>query len=101
MVQNVNASLNFFSHLFRFYLQPDEKDLLVNVNLMVKKFQDFISVISNQNVSQGHINFPMKLKICTSVCRRGGMFNDEETADNFCLKVSKPAPPSNNNPWQL
>ena len=37
--------------------------LLVNVNLMVKKFQDFISVISNQNVSQGHINFPMKLKI--------------------------------------
>ena len=70
----------------------ETKEFLVEVNLMLKKFQDFVSIlISSPNVLQGeNIKFPMKTKLCTTKCT---------TDDSYCLEIKKTEPYTQRNYW--
>ena len=69
-------------------LNQEKRNFLVEVNLMLQKFQDFVSVlISNPNVlpeEGAKIIFPVDTEICTTVCK------NEETEDSLCLEISGP-----------
>ena len=70
-------------------LNQEKREFLLEVNSMLQKFQDFVSVlISHPNDLQGeNIQFPTITKICTTVCKKSSN-SREEMEDSLCLKIS-------------